>query len=386
MIKNIFKVISIICILFLTNIQSFSYNITEKDYFLIDTFEDKIYNLIDSKENLTAEKVVNILENFLENKNDRTKEILNIVIDDIDYDYDLWLYFYEEDEILTKQDCFFDEIFDEKNKTCYLKDEENYSDEDLQIDYSDENFNAQNEDEKIEEKIKTIYNISKNKIELISWIKDKKDLEIFNLFSSLIPINYRTDFKKIKIFDNPDSDIFAFVNQDEENNKKWNLYVNIANFYKNKKLDKKESIHTIIHEFSHILTLWKGQIRYVDSKNLFSFERAKNKCKNNFLQEWCLNKGSYLDDFINIFWKKDFEKSQNEEKNDFYINNENNFVTQYASSNPWEDISESFTLFVLKNKPTWNTIADKKILFFYNYPKLEKLRKSIRFRLEKFGK
>gem|GEM_PF-6030606 len=49
-----------------------------------------------------------------------------------------------------------------------MKDEENYSDEDLQIDYSDENFNAQNEDEKIEEKIKTIYNISKNKIELIS--------------------------------------------------------------------------------------------------------------------------------------------------------------------------------------------------------------------------
>jgi hypothetical protein len=46
-----------------------------------------------------------------------------------------------------------------------------------------------------------------------------------------------------------------------------------------------------------------------------------------------LRRNSYLKGFIDEFWKKDFKKSQEQEGTDFYINNEKNFVTDYAASN-----------------------------------------------------
>ena len=56
--------------------------------------------------------------------------------------------------------------------------------------------------------------------------------------------------------------------------------------------------------------------------------------------------------FVNNFWKEDFKASQDQEEDDFYSGNENNFVTDYAATNPGEDIAESFAFFVLQSKPT----------------------------------
>jgi hypothetical protein len=68
-----------------------------------------------------------------------------------------------------------------------------------------------------------------------------------------------------------------------------------------------------------------------------------------------------------------------------YEGNESNFITDYAATNPGEDIAESFTYFVLKVKPVGNTIADQKLNFFYNYSELDILRKQIRSRLDQIG-
>jgi len=53
-------------------------------------------------------------------------------------------------------------------------------------------------------------------------------------------------------------------------------------------------------------------------------------------------------------------------------------MTQYASTNPAEDIAEVFTHFVIFDKPTNNTIADQKIQLLYKYPELIELRNTIR--------
>ncbi|MBI3151573.1 MAG: hypothetical protein HYZ21_05540, partial [Chloroflexi bacterium] len=56
---------------------------------------------------------------------------------------------------------------------------------------------------------------------------------------------------------------------------------------------------------------------------------------------------------------------------------EDRFVTSYAATNPEEDIAEAFTFFVFGPTPAGDTIAEKKVLFFYQYPELIELRVNI---------
>ena len=56
-------------------------------------------------------------------------------------------------------------------------------------------------------------------------------------------------------------------------------------------------------------------------------------------------------------------------------------MTDYAATNPGEDIAESWTHFVINDKPSGDSIADQKVRFFYDYPELVELRDKIRARL-----
>ena len=102
--------------------------------------------------------------------------------------------------------------------------------------------------------------------------------------------------------------------------------------------------------------------------------------------EGCLFDKAYLNNFIIEFWKEDFiilNNAKEDEELDFYSGKENNFVSDYAATNPGEDIAETFTVFVLKTKPTGKTIADQKILMMYEYPDLIQLKQVIKSRLAK---
>ena len=121
---------------------------------------------------------------------------------------------------------------------------------------------------------------------------------------------------------------------------------------------------------------------YPITDNESVLERFAENCENQLLQEGCMNADSYLDDFIDIFWADDeyLQKVRNEEIY-AYDDTPKSFITEYAATNPGEDIAESFTYFVLNAKPTGSTVSDKKLRFFYNYKELDSLRKQIRSRL-----
>jgi hypothetical protein len=61
-------------------------------------------------------------------------------------------------------------------------------------------------------------------------------------------------------------------------------------------------------------------------------------------------------------------------------------VTDYASTNPGEDIAETFTYFVLGKKPEYTTIANQKVLQLYEYPELIHLKNLIQGRILKLSK
>ncbi|NJN80268.1 MAG: hypothetical protein HC797_07255, partial [Anaerolineales bacterium] len=66
-----------------------------------------------------------------------------------------------------------------------------------------------------------------------------------------------------------------------------------------------------------------------------------------------------------------------EQLDDFYYKYEDQFLTDYAVTHPAEDIAESFSFFIFSSQPAGNTIAEEKILFFYQYPELVELRTKI---------
>ena len=166
---------------------------------------------------------------------------------------------------------------------------------------------------------------------------------------------------------------------------------------------------TMIHENAHILSLGSSQS---DNDDPFSstgiddlyespytelrkiVQEKEAACAPNYYTDvsGCMKNNSYMNKFFQKFWVDiypsfkwfyefdDYDKF--EDHNDlFYQKYKTQFVTWYAATNPDEDFAESFTVFVLKEKPTKSTITDQKILFFYDFPELVEMRDDIRSNL-----
>ena len=229
-----------------------------------------------------------------------------------------------------------------------------------------------------------------------------KHKEIWNNFVRLIPKQYRADITYFSPGTDEVKGLYAFVDRDPDEYSKWVLAIDIKDVYPTGQLDDKNLKYSLIHEFGHIPTLDSTQV-YIDEE-LYNpylsdyqyeklFEQKEKECQPRYMTlDGCAKKYSYINLFFQEFWNetyaevKSLEKIEdNDERYDkteeFYYDHKNDFVTYYATSNPEEDIAESWTAFVLKDKPEPKTIADKKILFFYDYLEFVKLREFIRNRL-----
>ena len=162
----------------------------------------------------------------------------------------------------------------------------------------------------------------------------------------------------------------------------------------------------MIHENAHILSLGSSQSDNDDpysstgiddlyeepyTELIEIVQEKEDACAPNYYTDvsGCMKNNSYMNKFFQEFWVDiypsfkwfyefdDYDKF--EDHNDlFYQKYKTQFVTWYAATNPDEDFAESFTIFVLKEKPTKSTIADQKILFFYDFPELVEMRDFIR--------
>jgi hypothetical protein len=157
--------------------------------------------------------------------------------------------------------------------------------------------------------------------------------------------------------------------------------------------DKLDLTYTLIHEYAHLLTLGPNQVtpsmavfNNPDDNDIY-YEEA-SACPVYFPGEGCSNRDSYINAFFNRFWADIHEEWQDinliedddeyyEALDNFYYDYEGRFLTDYAATNPEEDIAEAFSFFVLSPRPGWSTIAEEKILFFYDYPELVRLRDEI---------
>lgn len=381
------KKIILVLATFLVSLSVYGlYTPTDRDYDVVDRVENRIYDAIDQWK-LTPAKVISKLDEILErNLTQRISTLIKLIRDDIEYSY--YGSYADEWFEMSPDECFDDEYFDEQSSLClpesYYDEYDDYENEDYSDQYADEDFSdSRNEDsfEQTSNNSEAVYNIDADTISLLEWEKLSEHTEIWELFAKIIPTYYRADFKLYSVYDDEDDSTVAVVYQNDDDITLWNLDVNRALFYdESGNLDPKESIHTLIHEFSHVLTLSKTQVEYITQDD--DVDDFQANCRSTFISEWCLKNTAFLELFIKKFWSPEDVEATEVNQEDIYPGNEDKFVTDYAATNPAEDIAETFTYFVLKPKPTGNTIADKKIQFFYEFENLVNLRKVIRNRIK----
>jgi hypothetical protein len=211
---------------------------------------------------------------------------------------------------------------------------------------------------------------------------------IWSYFAQLIPERNREFLTEFSVLTDGKDNLLAAVAQSESDPAHWRLEVDIADAQ-----DYENLTFTLIHEFGHLLTLNEDQV----SPSMAVFNNPHDPavrsqeaamCQSFFPNEGCSKRDSYINQFYQQFWSDKYnewyevETIQDEylyytRLNEFYEKYQDQFVTEYAPTNPGEDIAETWAYFVLTPKPQGSTIAEQKVLFFYGYPELVELRQEI---------
>ena len=225
--------------------------------------------------------------------------------------------------------------------------------------------------------------------DLTSYQEDQAGhLEIWDYFITLIPSDERSSLAEYSIATDGEGNVLASVAQTLYDPALWGLEVDIRDSD-----DKLNLTYTLIHEYAHLLTLGPNQV--IPSEAVFNnpdnddiYYNEVSACPEYFPGEGCSRSNSYINAFFDEFWADIYEEWQDvnlieddeayyEALDNFYYNYEDRFVTDYAATNPEEDIAEAFTFFVLSPRPNGDAVIDEKIRFFYNYPELVQLREEI---------
>jgi hypothetical protein len=211
---------------------------------------------------------------------------------------------------------------------------------------------------------------------------------IWDYFATLVPEQSREFLTEFTVLTDGNSNLLAAVAQSDQDPAHWRLEVDIADTQ-----DHENLTFTLIHEFGHLLTLNEEQVSpsvslFNDPHNPDVRAHQAAMCPNFFASEGCSRDDSYLNQFYGRFWADKYEEWYQVDTirddylyytrlNEFYEKYQDQFVTDYAATNPGEDIAESWAYFILTPKPQGSTIAEHKVLFFYQFPELVELRLEI---------
>jgi len=224
-------------------------------------------------------------------------------------------------------------------------------------------------------------------------LQDEQDDEqahqqVWDYFATLIPPDQRDAIAEYAIITDGQGGTLAAVSQTYTDPDLWSLQVDIADI-----ADYYELSFTLVHEFGHVLTLGPNQVP--PSLAIFNnpeddglYLEEASACLNYFPGEGCANPDSYINNYYNQFWDDIYDEWNEinleedediyyEKLDEFYYKYEDQFVTSYAATNPEEDIAEAWSFFVFSPTPAGDTTAEEKVLFFYQYPELVKLRANI---------
>ena len=202
-------------------------------------------------------------------------------------------------------------------------------------------------------------------------IPDKSDKAeyrtLWDKVNALLPQGSLKPFTRFTIFTDGEADILAYVVPADDEGARWELAVDPEDAD-----DPVEFTETVYHEYAHYLTLNNHQVSYGVPKRYDCYGE----------NDMTSNPDSYLNAFYQRFWKDYLDdRLADPESDSFYLRHEDDFITSYAATDPTEDIAESFSYFVLYDKPQGTAVWEQKQSFFYDYPELVAFRDQARTRL-----
>lgn len=211
--------------------------------------------------------------------------------------------------------------------------------------------------------------------DLLSFQQDKqKHQEMWSYYIRLIPTKYRTKIVEFVVIHGR-GELGGYVAPIDENDlSRWRMGLSIDLAEDLGAINISEDFaYVTIHEVGHVLTLNDEQVAAGNEGNCSTFHTG----------EGCSFRESYINELYELGWKDIYQEFQNVEseaqREAFYNKYQDRFVTEYAATNPGEDVAEVFAVFVTQDdQPTGNSIADQKVRLMYNYPELVDLRNSIR--------
>lgn len=279
-----------------------------------------------------------------------------------------------ETEVESEEECSSLEEYDPETKTCFFSCADEAECEAIlaEIDAEfatwtepfedDERVLHEDEDTASETYLfHALYTVQTGeKIVLAKGVDSSEFQKIWQEIAELSPNALSNSYiQSFEIYSDPESDVSAAV-VDGDGNWKREVSLNLTHHTSS---DLKEQKAVLIHELSHILTLNKDQI-IANYTTCATYETA----------EWCTVASSYLHNFVQKFWKDKVNPEYTEDA----------FVTEYATTNPEEDIAESFAYFVLESNHNDTTVRNQKVNFFNRYPELVKMRAEMRSELAKY--
>ncbi len=286
------------------------------------------------------------------------------------------------------QSCDRDDLvdqfdFDDSGYAEYDDSDEDWPDDDFDNDSSDDDdsYDSEGSESRI-----TAYSVSGTTItksqdyNVSGQLKEAQDdvakhQEIWELVKKIVPESYMSKMGEFEIYWGEADGSAGYVVEMNPDLSVWKMGIAIDYAYEGGFNADGELAHTIIHEFGHILTLDNTQL---DSSI------SESNCQNYYPGEGCANKESYINQLHSRFWAdiwSDFQSSQDSESGmqSFYSKHSDRFVTQYAATNPGEDIAEVFATFVTSStNSNANTIASQKLQLMFDYSELIELRQFIR--------
>lgn len=242
------------------------------------------------------------------------------------------------------------------------------------------------DDNEGEEGALTLYRINGDQISKIRDYDVKKKYASFQedvakhqamwaYFTQLIPSDARQRIVEFEVF-HGEGEVLGYVAPTEETDlSRWKMGLAIDVVGNLSSVDlQTEFAYTAIHEVGHVLTLDDTQIES---------GTGIGACGAFHIDEGCAKPNSYINELFTLGWADimdEFKNIRNEDESyDFYLKYQDRFVTEYASSNPAEDVAEVFAVFVTSNQaPRGNSIADQKVRAMYERPELMDLRDKIR--------
>ncbi len=206
---------------------------------------------------------------------------------------------------------------------------------------------------------------------------DKKQIgkmrKTWGNITEILPEDVFQDFVYFKSFSDGEYGTVAYVMNLDETGKYWMMGVD-----PNDITDDGYFPYTVVHEIFHYITLNDTQVEYPKSKEDISFPEDM------YWDGEALGKeGSYIQEFYRKFWQPiTHDRDTNPDNPYFYERHKSEFVTDYAATACCEDMSESFSAYVLsKEKPTAN--QQKKWDFYDSYPELRAFKKAVLENIEK---